>query len=149
VATEHSNPSRRRWALVAVALDLLGMRVAGRHGLVGEPLRIKAPASIPTGLVLAGWGTALSGPLLVDGVLGSLCLPAREPSPAVNRAVRALGSLRLVGVLAEPVTWGRRAPRWTMLIAAGHVVVAVGLLQAATDHHAGAVARPILASAIP
>ncbi len=129
VGAPSSSTSRRRLALAAVVLDLLGTRVARRHGLVGEPLLITAPETIPSGLVLAGWGTALSGPLLVDGVLGSLCLPAREPSHAGVRAIRALGALRLAGVLTEPATWGRRAPRWVMLLGAAHVGVAVALIR--------------------
>ena len=127
VADQHA---LRRLALAATALDVIGARIAVPRGLVGEPLLISVPAELPAGVVLAGWGTALSAPLLMDGALGALSL-AGDSRGATSRAVRALGMLRLVGVLVEPVTWGRRAPRWAMLISVGHVAIAASLIRQA------------------
>ena len=31
-------------------------------------------------------------------------------------------------MLAEPVTWGRRRPRWAMLVVAAQLIVAAGLI---------------------
>ena len=118
-----------RLAAAAGALDLVGARVAGRHGLVAEPLRLAAPAAIPRPVVLAAWGTALSGPWLVGVGLGALAVAADGGREAAGRAICVLGWLRLAGVLAEPVTWGRRRPRWTVLMSGGHVVLAVALIR--------------------
>ena len=50
-----------RWLVVAAGLDVLGGRVAERHGLVGEPLHIGPPRFVPPPLTTVVWGTALSG----------------------------------------------------------------------------------------
>lgn len=123
-ALAHTHRRLRRLALAAAVLDVVGARVATGRGLVAEPLLITAPAFTPTAVVLAGWGTAVSGPLLVDVALLALGSRADEGQTAARRTIWVLGWLRLVGVLAEPATWGRRAPRWAMLLSTGHVAVA-------------------------
>ena len=42
---------------------------ATRHRLIGEPFGVRPPRSLPEALVVAGSGTALSGPLMADAVL--------------------------------------------------------------------------------
>jgi hypothetical protein len=123
----------RRLALAATVLDLFGVAVARRRGLVGEPLRLTAPASLPTLVVLAGFGTAVSGPLLVDVALGGLAPAADAGAPRARAAIRTLAWLRLLGVLAEPITWGRRRPRSAMVLSAAHIAVAMALLQYTGD----------------
>lgn len=117
-----------RLVVAAGALDVGGARIALRRGLVAEPLRLVAPPAIPRPVVLAGWGTALSGPWLVDVGLAALAVAGRGRHNG-ERAIRALGWLRLLGVLAEPATWGRRRPRWVVLVSAGHVAVAAALIR--------------------
>jgi hypothetical protein len=116
----------------ALALDLVGAWLAARHHLIGEPLGIRPPRALPEALVVAGWGTALSGPLLADGVLIAVAPAADRAHPGARRAVALLAALRLAGVLSEPVTWGRRPPRRTMIVAAGHFAVGAALLRSAT-----------------
>ena len=43
--------------------------MATRHRLIGEPFGVRPPRRLPAALVVAGWGTALSGPLVADAVL--------------------------------------------------------------------------------
>lgn len=110
-------------AAATTLLDLVGARIATRHQLIGEPFRVTVPDSLPESVVLVAWGTALSGPLAVDGLL--LVLARRS----AHRAVAALAMVRLAGVLAEPVSWGRRPPRWTMVVSAAHVYLATQVLR--------------------
>ncbi len=114
-------------ALALVALDLVGARVARRHGLVGEPLRLRIPDRVPAPVVLVGWGTAVSAPWGMDALLVGLL--AGDPERA-RRGARALAVLRVAGVLAEPVTWGRRRPRWAMGLSAAHLGLGGALLHA-------------------
>ena len=116
-------------AAALVALDLVGARVAGRHALVGEPLRLRIPDRVAAPVVLVGWGTAVSAPWGMDALLVGL-LAAADPEQA-RRGARALAGLRIAGVLAEPVTWGRRRPRWAMALSAAHLGLAGALLRAA------------------
>ncbi len=121
----------QRLAWAALALDLVGARMATRHQLVAEPFGLPTPGRLPAALVIPGWGTALSGPLVADAALLAVAPAADRGDPAARRAVSALAALRLVGVVGEPVTWGRRPPRRTMVVAAGHVVLAAALLRSA------------------
>lgn len=124
-----------RLAVAAGALDLVGARLAVRLGMGAEPLRVSVPPTLPRSIVLAGWGTALSGPLLADVGLSTLACAADSGRHEASGAIRILGWLRLTGVLAEPATWGRRRPRWVVLMSAGHMAVAVALIRSsrATD----------------
>lgn len=123
-------PSLRRLAWAALVLDLVGARVATRHRLVGEPFGLPTPGLLPAAFVIPCWGTALSGPLVADAALLAVASGADEGHGRARRAVSVLATLRLVGVLGEPVTWGRRPPRQAMLVAAGHLVLGVALLRA-------------------
>ena len=122
----------RRLASIAaalIALDLLGARVAMWQGLVGEPLRLRLALGVPASVVLVGWGTAVSAPWGMDALLVGL-LAGDDPDRA-RRGARALAALRVAGVLAEPVTWGRRRPRWAMALSAAHLGLGAALLRAA------------------
>ena len=121
--------SLRRLTAALVALDLVGARVALRHGLVGEPLRIRAPEWTPTPVVLVAWGTAVSAPWFMDAALTTLV--AGDDEERCRRGARALGALRFAGVLVEPATWGRRRPRWAMALSAAHLGLAASLVMAA------------------
>jgi hypothetical protein len=124
-------PSLRTVAVGALAVDLVGGLVARRSGLEGEPFLVVAPTAIPGPVLLLGWGTALSGPLLADAALVAFGHAADRGSQTMCRPVRWLGLLRLVGVLCEPVTWGRRRPRWTMALSGAQLVVACSLIRCA------------------
>ena len=124
------DPSPRLRALTGarVALDLVGARIALRHGLVGEPLRIRLPDRVPTPVVLVGWGTALSAPWAMTAA--HLALAAGPDAERTRAGTRALAWLGLAGVLSEPATWGRRRPRGAMLLSAAHLAVTLGFLHA-------------------
>ena len=117
-----------RWVAAAALLDFLGGSVAQRHGLIGEPLLIGPPRFVPASLTTLVWGTALSGPLLVDAALLALGPAVADGDALAGQLVRTCGVVRLAGVLAEPVTWGRRRPRRAMLVAAAQLFVAAGLI---------------------
>ena len=78
------------WVAAAAGVDVLGGLIAKRHGLIGEPLLVGPPRFVPASLTAVAWGTALSGPLLIDAALLAL-------APAV-----AAGT-RLPGRWSEPV----------------------------------------------
>lgn len=61
--------SLRRLSWTALALDLVGARMAARHRLVGEPFGLPTPGLLPGVLVIPCWGTARSGPLVADAAL--------------------------------------------------------------------------------
>jgi hypothetical protein len=117
---------------VATALDVVGAVVATRKRLVGEPLGIVAPRGLPPALVLAAWGTALSGPLTVDGVLLASTRPGDHAIARSHLPLRVLGGLRLIGVLSEPATWGRRRPRWVVLLNVAQLGIAARLIHLST-----------------
>jgi hypothetical protein len=121
----------RAIAAALVVLDLAGARVALRHDLIGEPLRMRMPTSVPTPAVLVGWGTAVSAPWFMDAVLVA-ALSGKHRDRALT-AARALGALRVAGVLVEPATWGRRRPRWAMGLSAAHLALGGSLVRAARD----------------
>jgi hypothetical protein len=87
---------------------------------------MRLPRRVPRAIELALFGTALSGPLVVDG---ALLAGGRAGSP-LGACTQRFGWLRLIGVLSEPATWGRRRPRWTMVISAAQLAAAVGLVRA-------------------
>jgi len=126
-----------RWVAAAALLDFLGGSVAQRHGLIGEPLLIGPPRFVPASLTTVVWGTALSGPLLIDAALLALAPAVAGGDAGAGQVVRTCGVVRLVGVLAEPVTWGRRRPRWAMLVAAAELIVAAGLITRSTIQGSG------------
>jgi hypothetical protein len=113
-------------AVAATVLDLAGARVAVGHGMVGEPFRIRFPSSAPAPVVLVAWGTAVSAPWWMDAALGAAV--AGGDIERARRAARVLGGMRLVGVLAEPMTWGRRRPRGAMALSAAHLALAGALV---------------------
>jgi hypothetical protein len=124
--------SATRWEAAAAGLDLLGGRIAKRHRLIGEPLLVGPPRFVPASLTTVVWGTALSGPLLIDAALLALAPAVAGGDAVAGQVVRTCGVVRLAGVLAEPVTWGRRRPRWAMLVAAAQLIVAAGLMTRST-----------------
>ncbi len=119
----------RQLTAALTVLDLVGARVARGHGLIGEPLRIRIPAAVPTPLVLVGWGTAVSAPWLMDAALARVL--AGHDADRARTVARGLGALRCAGVLVEPATWGRRRPRWAMALSIGNLVLGAALVRAA------------------
>lgn len=95
--------------LLAIA-GLVGT-VVGRADdrLVGRPFGVGWPAGRSGGLLF--WGTAVSGPLAMDGLL--LVLAAmRRMGPRdrqVGRALRLIGLMVVIGQCAEPVTFRRKS----------------------------------------
>lgn len=102
-----------KWAATGFACaTAYNSAVAIRENLPGEPLGVRVPISVSTG-ILTGWGSCVAAPWPMP-VLGLLAV--RRPShdkggdkPAYVCA--ALGVAGLIGILIEPNTY--RARSWT------------------------------------
>ncbi len=111
---------------MAACTDLVGATVALRLRLEGEPFRIRFPIRLPLPMIVTSYGTALSGPLAIDGLLAAAT--CRSDAGQHANLIRRLGWLRVVGVLSEPATWGRRPHRWTVAISAAQLAAALALI---------------------
>ena len=110
--------------------------VAIRETLPGEPLGIRIPLSVSTG-ILVGWGSAVSAPWPMPAV--ALFAAARQagrdgvPGPALVCA--GLGVAGIVGILIEPNTYNAKS--WTPATrraVVAHVVTSVTLVGAGIWH---------------
>ncbi len=108
----------------------LGAAVSARHDIPGEPLGLRVPTPVRVQL-LTGLGSGLSAPLPMPlaarGAAGAA--DGRETWP--SRLCAGIGGAALVGMLVEPVTWGRRSEaRSVKATVAVNVVSAAALLLA-------------------
>lgn len=96
---------------------LLGVATAAstvvslRHPhLVDEPFGVRFPGRLPVHLALGlGSGVAVPWPLPVVATVAAL---RDQPGTAwPRRTCAAIGATILVGTVAEPASWGLRAPR--------------------------------------
>ncbi|MGI8663842.1 MAG: hypothetical protein ACR2LQ_11640 [Acidimicrobiales bacterium] len=121
----------------AALLDVLGAAVAMRNReLRGEPYGISCPADLPFPIEVIVWGSATSGPVALD--VAAFAASRRLPGRRMGLALAALGSLRAIGVLGEPATWGRRRSRLAVLLAICHLAVAGELVRATMRGREGA-----------
>lgn len=120
-----------RWAAVGFAIATgYNSRVAIREDLPGEPLGVRVPISVRTG-ILTGWGSCVAAPWPMP-VLGLLAVRRLSYGNAGNKPAYvcvALGAAGLLGILIEPNTyrvesWTRRTRRAVRL----HVGTCAGLV---------------------
>lgn len=99
--------------------------------LRGEPFGLQVPGEVRTHLAL-GWGSAISAPWPMPAIAMWAAARGNPGSRWAPCTVAIVGTGMLAGVLAEPVTWGRRpapprAGRSILLhLAVGAAMVATG-----------------------
>jgi len=119
------------WAFAAATM--FGSAVSIRNRLPGEPLGIRLPLSISTGL-LVGWGAGVAAPWPMP--LAALVVTGRRraTSPRTRAVTCAgIGLACIAGTLVEPVP--RRPQEWTLgmrlailaNVATSAAMIAIGL----------------------
>ena len=95
-------------AALFLAATAYGSAVAATQpGLTGEVFGLHLPGRVRTHLAV-GLGSAVSAPWPMPAVALWAAVRGIHGSRRAALAVAVVGSGVLVGVLAEPVTWGRR-----------------------------------------
>jgi hypothetical protein len=128
-------------ALRAAALGFAGATgynsvVAIREKLPGEPLGIRIPLSVPTG-VLMGWGSAVSAPwpMPVCALLAANRQAGRDGVAGPALVCAGIGAAGIVGILIEPNTYNAKS--WTPATrraVVAHVATCVTLAAAGIWH---------------
>jgi hypothetical protein len=102
-------------ALLAAALGFAGATgynsvVAIREQLPGEPLGIRIPLSVSTGILL-GWGSAVAAPwpMPVAALLAAGRRAGRAGTTRPALICAAVGAAGIAGILMEPNTYKRRS----------------------------------------
>jgi hypothetical protein len=98
-----------------------GSAVALRNNVPGEPLGLKIPLSVRSGL-LVGWGAGVAAPwpMPVVGLIAAAKTGRDERQGGPGVVCAGLGVACIVGTLVEPVTHHRRP--WTPAIRAAILV---------------------------
>jgi len=91
----------------------LGAAISLRQDILGEPLGIRVPGSVAVHLA-SGWGSALSAPAPMQVAALAAAFSARPGMLWPARTLTGIGVAGLAGILAEPVTWGRRPRSWAV-----------------------------------
>lgn len=125
------------------AATLFGSAVSMRDKVQGQPLGIRLPLSIPTGLLL-GWGAGVAAPwpMPVAALMATRRYP-RSTSSQAGLLCAGLGAACIAGTFVEPVT--RRPQTWTGGIRAAILanlatslgMIAIGLRSAQRPWHGG------------
>ena len=110
--------------------------VAIREMLPGEPLGIRIPLSVSTG-ILVGWGSAVAAPwpMPVVALLAAARQAGRDGVPGPALVCAGLGVAGIVGILIEPNTYNAKS--WTPATrraVVAHVVTSVTLAGAGIWH---------------
>jgi hypothetical protein len=95
-------------AALFVICSTLGAAISLRQDIPGEPLGIRVPGTVATHLAV-GWGSALSAPAPMQAAVLVAAFSARPGLTWPARTLTGIGVAALGGILAEPVTWRRRA----------------------------------------
>jgi hypothetical protein len=132
--------TRHDRALRAAALAFAGATgynsvVAIRQHVPGEPLRIRIPLQVSTG-ILIGWGSAIAAPWPMP-VLGLIAArrALRETTIRPALACAGIGIAGIVGILIEPNTYNPKT--WTPAIRraiAAHVATSATLTWTGIRH---------------
>ena len=77
------------------------------RGLPGEPFSLHVPGKVRTHLAL-GLGSAISAPWPMPAIATWAAVRGNPGSAWAARTTTVVGTGMLAGILAEPVTWGRR-----------------------------------------
>ena len=117
VTGRHPLPVIDRPAVAAAGLfagcSALGAAISLRQDIPGEPLGIRVPGTVATHLAI-GWGSALSAPAPMQVAALAAAFSARPGLTWPARTLTGIGVAALAGILAEPVTWGRRPRSWAV-----------------------------------
>ena len=111
--TAVSSATGLRWAAIGFALATgYNSGVAIREDLPGEPLGVRVPISVRTG-ILAGWGSCVAAPwpMPLVGLLAMRRLAQGKTGNKAGHVCAGLGAAGLIGILIEPNTY--RAANWT------------------------------------
>jgi hypothetical protein len=112
-----SSTTRSDGILRAAALAFAGATgynsvVAIRDNVPGEPLGVRIPLRVPTG-ILVGWGSAIAAPWPMPAL--ALLAAARQPEQDTQNTsaliCAGIGVAGIVGILIEPNTY--KAKSWT------------------------------------
>jgi len=105
---------------------------ATRPGLPGEPFGVRVPGGVRTHLAL-GLGSAISAPWPMPAIAMWAAVRGDAGSVWAARTTTIVGIGMLAGILAEPVTWGRR-PASSMALASIplHLVIGAAMVSAGT-----------------
>ena len=110
--------------------------VAIREKVPGEPLGIRIPLSVSTG-ILVGWGSAVSAPwpMPVAALYAAARQAGRDRVPGPALVCAGLGVAGIVGILIEPNTYNAKS--WTSATrraVVAHVATSVTLVGAGIWH---------------
>jgi hypothetical protein len=109
--------------------------VAIREQLPGEPLGLRIPISVSTG-ILVGWGSAVAAPWPMPVVaLAAAARAGRDGATGPTLVCLGLGVAGIVGILIEPNTYNAKSwTRSTRRAVIAHVVSSVTLAGAGIWH---------------
>lgn len=118
-------------AALLVAATAYGTAVAiTRPELLGEPFGLRLPGRVRTHVVL-GLGSAVSAPWPMPALALWAAVCGTPGSGRAACTVAVVGTGVLAGVLAEPLTWGRRpAPPSARATIPLHLVVGAAMVGA-------------------
>jgi hypothetical protein len=104
------NHELRMAAIAFAGAAGLGSAVALRGDVPGEPLGLKVPLSVGSGL-LVGWGAGVAAPwpMPVVALIAAAKAGRRERQGGPGVVCAGLGVACIVGTLVEPVTLHRRS----------------------------------------
>ena len=109
--TSGSDRTLRAAALGFAGATAYNSLVAIRERLPGEPLGIRIPLSVSTG-ILVGWGSAVSAPWpMPAAAIAAARHAARAGSPGPALICAGIGVAGTVGILIEPNTYNPKS--WT------------------------------------
>jgi len=112
--TETEDPDRalRTAALMFACAAAFGTAVTIRDDLPGEPLGIRVPLTVPTG-ILVGWGGAVAAPwpMPVAAVIAAFRSNRNDGRAWPALVCAGLGISGIVGILIEPLTYKPKS--WT------------------------------------
>lgn len=119
-------------ALFTVSTAWATAVAATEPDLPGEPFGLRLPGSVRTHLTL-GLGSAVSAPWPMPVIATWAALRGVPGSDSAACTVAAVGVGMLAGILAEPVTWGRRPiPATVRGSIPLHLALGVALVSAGT-----------------
>jgi len=133
--TDHNNDALRAAALGFACATGYNSVVAIREQLPGEPLGLRIPLSVSTG-ILVGWGAAVAAPWPMPIVaLVAAARVRRDGATGPALVCLGLGLSGIVGILIEPNTYNAKS--WTPATrraVVAHVVSSVTLAGAGIWH---------------
>ncbi len=119
-------------ALFAASTAYATAVAATEPDLPGEPFGLHLPGTVRTHLAL-GLGSAVSAPWPMPAIAMWAAIRGNPRSAWAARTVAIMGTGMLAGILAEPVTWGRRpAPPRARVSLPLHLAIGAAMASAGT-----------------